>query len=78
MVYINFEDRGGLMGFELLPIEDGDEDTFDIFSITSPEKWTPHKFVKDTKDYDHYYDPSDLNDLDSDYPASLNHLSLSL
>ena len=64
------------MGFELLPIEDGDEDIFDMFSITSPEKWTPRKFVKDIYDYDQYYDPNDLNDLDSEYPASLNHLSL--
>ena len=26
------------MGFELLPIEDGDEDRYAIFTITSPEK----------------------------------------
>ena len=43
-VYINFEDRGGLMGFEILPIEEGDEEKYDIFTITSPERWYPHKF----------------------------------
>ena len=44
-VHINFEDKGGLMGFQLLPIEPGDEDIYDVFTITSPLKWTPHKFV---------------------------------
>ena len=37
-VYINFEDRGGLMGFELLPIEDGDENKYDVITITNPSK----------------------------------------
>ena len=43
-VFINFEDRGGLIGFEILPIEDGDETRYDVFTITSPLRWTPHKF----------------------------------
>ena len=43
-VYINFEDRGGLMGFEILPIEEGDETKFDIITITSPLRWTPTNF----------------------------------
>ena len=42
--HIDLEDRGGLMGFELLPIEDGDEDKDKIIIITSPEKWIPHQF----------------------------------
>ena len=33
------------MGFELLPIEDGDEDRYDIFTITSPAKWIPKNFL---------------------------------
>ena len=41
---MNFEDRGGLMGFEILPIEPGDEDRYDIITITSPETWTPFRF----------------------------------
>ena len=41
---IDFEDRGGLMGFELLPIEPGDEDKFEIITITHPERWHPRKF----------------------------------
>ena len=37
-VHINFEDRGGLMGFDILPIEKGDEDRYDIITITNPEQ----------------------------------------
>src|SRR6476620_3322109 len=47
-VHIDFEDRGGLMGFEILPIEDGDEDKYETFTITSPERWNPHKFQNAT------------------------------
>ena len=74
-VFINFEDRGGLMGFEILPIEPDDEERFDIFPITSPEKWRPSKFING------YYDPSDsivatvTDDDDEGYPALLNHTS---
>src|SRR5688500_11938393 len=32
------------MGFEILPIEDGDETKYDIITITNPERWTPHRF----------------------------------
>ena len=39
--YINFEDRGGLMSFEILPIEEGDEKRYDIITITSPIIWMP-------------------------------------
>jgi len=35
LLHIPFEDRGGLMGFELLPIEEGDENKYDIFTITT-------------------------------------------
>ena len=44
-VFINFEDRGGLMGMEILPYEEGDEDRYDTFTITSPKPWKPHRFA---------------------------------
>ena len=37
-LYVDFEDKGGLMGFGLLPIEPGDEDRFEVISITHPER----------------------------------------
>ena len=76
-VHINFEDRGGLMGFELLPIEPEDEDIYDIITITSPEKWTPHKYQKKNNDIQSY-DPSDnmLQNESMDYLAFLNHTAL--
>ena len=40
-VHIKFEDKGGLMGFEILPIEPEDEETCDTFTITCPDKWRP-------------------------------------
>ena len=43
-VHIDFKDRGGFMGFEILSIEDGDEDKYETITITSPERWRPHKF----------------------------------
>jgi hypothetical protein len=82
-VHINFEDRGGLMGFELLPIEPDDEDKYDIITITSPEKWNPHQFTKHESNTPHFYDHSDWTNTDTklvpaniDYPSSLSHLSL--
>src|SRR5687768_18524090 len=46
-LHIDFEDRGGLMGFEILPIEDGDEEIFEIFTITVPVRWTPQRLLHD-------------------------------
>ena len=43
-LHIDFEDRGGLMGFELLPIEPGDEDKFEIITISHPERLHSRKF----------------------------------
>src|SRR6476660_8634864 len=68
---------GGLMGFEILPIEQGDEELYDVITITSPERWRPHTFVKLMSDVLYPYDPSD-NDPTlkaSDYPAVFNHLA---
>ena len=36
------------MGFEILPIEEGDEDRYDVITITSPERWIPNRFRGDT------------------------------
>ena len=58
-VYIDFEDRGGLMGFEILPIEDDDLMKYDIITITSPNRWTPYKFVNEVIKDNYYYDPRD-------------------
>ena len=38
LVIIESEDRGGLVGFEILPIEERDEDRYDIITITNFEK----------------------------------------
>jgi hypothetical protein len=60
-VFVDFEDRGGLMGFELLPYEEGDEDRYDVNTITSPLRWTPRKF-KDEPFDGYFYDPTDVED----------------
>src|SRR5687768_5098195 len=60
-VFINFEDRGGLMGFELLPVEDGDEDIYDMFTITSPMRWTPRKYKDESFD-GYFYDPTNVTE----------------
>ncbi len=48
-VFIDFKDRGGLMGFEILPIEDGDQDKYDVITITSPARWAPQQFTQEPK-----------------------------
>ena len=48
VLHLPFEDRGGLMGLEILPIEDGDIDEvdpkYDIFELTDSKKWIPARF----------------------------------
>ena len=73
-VYIDFEDRGGLMGFQLLPVEDGDEQKYDVFTITSPAEWRPHNFVKETTSDNYFYDPADASNDIPNYPALVNHI----
>jgi Reverse transcriptase (RNA-dependent DNA polymerase) len=46
-VYVPFVDRGGLMGFEILPWQEGDEDRYEVFEITSDAKWTPRRYLED-------------------------------
>ena len=43
-VSIHLQDQGGLMGFEQLPIEDGDEYKYDVITITGPNPWNPNHF----------------------------------
>jgi hypothetical protein len=65
------------MGFEILPVEPGDEDKYEVITITSPTRWATHAFVKLNNDDLYTYNPSD-NDSTlevSDYPAALNHLA---
>jgi hypothetical protein len=57
-VYIDFEDRGGMMGFEILPFEDGDEQKYDVITITSPNRWTPRKFTQESTTEPYFHDPS--------------------
>jgi hypothetical protein len=48
VVHIPFQDRGGIMGFEMLPIEAGEIDEIDpildIFELTGPKPWIPARF----------------------------------
>src|SRR5688572_19982130 len=62
------------MSFELLPVEDGDEDIYDIFTITSPLRWTPRKFKDESFD-GYFYDPTDFDGEAQGYPALVNHMS---
>ena len=47
------------MGLELLPIEEGDEDKYDIITITSPGKWNPQKFLGEVPQEPASYEPTD-------------------
>jgi hypothetical protein len=48
-----------MMGFELLPFEEGDEDKYDVITITSPNRWTPRTFTQESPTKPYFYDPSD-------------------
>ena len=60
--------------FKLLDIEDGDEERFDIITITSSLRWTPRKFKDETFD-GYFYDPTDVDGKAQGYSALVNHLS---
>ena len=55
-LYIPFEDRGGIMGFQVLPITDDDfdelgEPLFEVHEITQGAvAWKPGRYRKDTKE----------------------------
>ena len=59
-VHIPFVDRGALMGFELLPISWDDIDEvdpkFDMFEITSPERWIPMRYRESEGENDEFED----------------------
>ncbi len=40
-LFVPLVDRGGLLGFEILPWERGDEELCDIYTITSAASWNP-------------------------------------
>ena len=42
---VPMEDRGGLMGIELLPWEEGDQDRYEVFEITQDLPWNPRRYV---------------------------------
>ena len=44
-------DRGGLMGLKLYPFEEGDEDKYEIFTLTSDDPWRPRAFQDGNKAY---------------------------
>lgn len=46
------------MGFELLPIEEGDEDKYDVITITSPGKWNPQTFLGEIPQEPAPYEPT--------------------
>ena len=35
------------MGFQVLPWKDGDEDRYEVFTITSDKKWIPCQYLED-------------------------------
>ena len=74
LLHVPFEDRGGIMGFEILPITDQDmhngEPIYDVFEITSSQIWKPARYRTEQKTHVAklsaepcrqltYFDPSD-------------------
>ena len=43
-LHLPFVDRGGLMGFEILPIHESELDNYDTFELTCAQKWVPARF----------------------------------
>jgi hypothetical protein len=46
-VYVPFVDKGGLLGYEILPWKEGDEYVYDVFTITNATPWKPRQFSYD-------------------------------
>ena len=53
------------MGFQILPWIEGDEDTYEIFTITSDEKWIPRRYLE--KEYNALNDYTVLSDSNPEY-----------
>ena len=49
-IHVPFVDRGGLLGCEILPRTEGDEDIYDVFEITRDLPWKPRQFRDDEED----------------------------
>ena len=49
-IHVPFVDRGGLLGCEILPWTEGDEDIYDVFEITRDLPWKPRQFRDDEED----------------------------
>ena len=85
-IHIPFVDRGGIMGFEILPITKDDfdengEPLYDVFELTGPKQWTPARFRKvlhqqeeaDNEDELYFFDPIDALPNDSPFsPATID------
>ena len=50
--HIGFIDRGGIMGFEVLPYEEGDDERYSRIEITSPKRWRPRRFRTEEENLD--------------------------
>ena len=50
-MHIPVEDRGGLMGFDILPYEEGDDKKYEIHHITGSSKWLPRRFKDSYGEY---------------------------
>jgi hypothetical protein len=46
-VNIPFLDRGGMLGFELLLYEKGDDELYDVITITREDRWRPIRFCSE-------------------------------
>ena len=80
-LHIPFQDRGGIMGFEILPVTNDDfhqgEPLYDVFEITGSKTWTPARFrtalVETSNESEDpepiFYDPEDAIDDLTEYPA---------
>jgi hypothetical protein len=64
-LHVPLVDRGGLMGFEVLPWKKGDEERFEIIPITSDAKWTPRRYLQSLED------PNPLTPVIPDYDSLL-------
>src|SRR5438046_390047 len=63
------------MGFELFPIEDGDEDKYDIITITRSGKWNPQKILVEGSQNSMPYEPTDEEfQLSEKHLVAANHM----
>ena len=51
-VHVPFVDRGGLLGFEILPWIPGDDERYEVFTITGDAPWIPRRFLDNSPPMD--------------------------